>query len=176
MISLTFAREGNHILIHRDDDGAGLDLPRIRAAAIERGLVAADAGLGDPELARLILLPGFSTRTSVSEVSGRGVGMDVVHTALQKLKGTIDIHSDPDRGCRFTLRLPMTLGSAHCLVVRTAGQVAAIPDRHPRSRRLPGREAHRKAGRAAHLSRGTREPGYPRPRRAARPHRRASAR
>jgi chemosensory pili system protein ChpA (sensor histidine kinase/response regulator) len=126
-ITLTFAREGNHIVIRSADDGAGLDLPRIRTTAVERGLIPQDAALTDVEIARLILLPSFSTRTEVSEVSGRGVGMDVVNTAIQKLKGTIDIVTDPGKGCRFTLRLQMTLGTAHCLVVRAGGEMAAIP-------------------------------------------------
>jgi chemosensory pili system protein ChpA (sensor histidine kinase/response regulator) len=126
-IVLSFVREGNHIVIRCRDDGAGLDLPRIRATAMERGLIPHDAALADHETARLILLPGFSTRASVSEVSGRGVGMDVVHSAVQKLKGTIDIASEPGKGCTFTLRLPMTMGTAHCLVVRAGGELAAIP-------------------------------------------------
>ena len=126
-ITLSFAREGNHIVIRCRDDGAGLDLPRIRVAAIERGLIPSDAALADRDIARLILLPGFSTRVSVSEVSGRGVGMDVVNTAVQKLKGTIEIETERDKSCAFTLRLPMTMGTAHCLVVRTGGEMAAIP-------------------------------------------------
>jgi chemosensory pili system protein ChpA (sensor histidine kinase/response regulator) len=126
-ITLFFAREGNHIVIRSADDGGGLDLPRIRATAVARGLIPPDAALADGEIARLILLPGFSTRTEVSEVSGRGVGLDVVHSAIQKLKGTIDIATESGKGCRFTLRLPMMLGSAHCLVVRAGGEMAAIP-------------------------------------------------
>ncbi len=126
-ITLSFAQEGNHIVVRCADDGGGLDLPHIRTTAAERGLIPPDAALTDDETARLILLPGFSTRTSVSETSGRGVGMDVVHTAVQKLKGTIDIANDPGKGCRFTLRLPMTMGRAHCLVVRAGGDMAAIP-------------------------------------------------
>lgn len=126
-ITLSFVREGNHIVIRASDDGAGLDLPRIRATAVERGLIPADAALTDNEVAQIILLPGFSTRASVSEVSGRGVGMDVVHAAVQKLKGTIDIQTESGKGCAFTLRLPMTMGTAHCLVVRAGGELAAIP-------------------------------------------------
>jgi chemosensory pili system protein ChpA (sensor histidine kinase/response regulator) len=126
-ITLSFAREGNHIVVRCADDGAGLDLPRIRTTAVERGLIPHDAELADAEVARLILLPGFSTRAAVSEVSGRGVGMDVVNAAVQKLKSTIDIATEPGKGCRFTLRLPMTMGTAHCLVVRAGGEIAAIP-------------------------------------------------
>jgi chemosensory pili system protein ChpA (sensor histidine kinase/response regulator) len=127
VITLNFARDGNHIVITSTDDGAGLDLPRIRTTAIERGLVPPDVSLTDAEIARLILLPGFTTRTKVSEISGRGVGLDVVNMAVQSLKGTIDIAPGLEKGCRFTLRLPMTLGTAHCLVVRAGGEIAAIP-------------------------------------------------
>jgi len=126
-ISLSFSREGNHVVVRCADDGIGLDISRIRAAAVERGLLDADARLDDDEAARLILLPAFTTRTSVSELSGRGVGMDIVHTTLQKLKGTIDISSNAAAGTCFTLRLPMTMGTAHCLVVRSGGSTAAVP-------------------------------------------------
>lgn len=126
-VRLAFAREGNHIVIRCEDDGAGLDLHRVYAIALERGLIPADADLHGPEIARLVLLPGFSTAANVSEISGRGVGLDIVHTGVRKLKGTLDIHTEPGQGCRFTLRLPLTLGSAHCLVVRSADALAAIP-------------------------------------------------
>jgi chemosensory pili system protein ChpA (sensor histidine kinase/response regulator) len=126
-IRLSFERVGNHIVIRCADDGAGLDLPRVRAIAVERGLIPPDVVLADSEIARLVLLPGFTTRNAVSEVSGRGVGMDAVNTAVLKLKGTIEITSELDVGTCITLRLPMTLGTAHCLVVRAGGEMAAIP-------------------------------------------------
>lgn len=126
-IRLSFAREGNHIVTRCSDDGEGLDLPRIRTTAVERGLIPADAALDDAMIAQLILLHGFSTRSEVSEVSGRGVGMDVVNTMVRKLNGTLDIATEAGRGCRFTLRLPMTLGVAHCLVVRAGSEITAIP-------------------------------------------------
>ena len=126
-IRLSFVREGNHIVTRCSDDGEGLDLPRIRTTAVERGLIPADAALDDAMIAQLILLHGFSTRSEVSEVSGRGVGMDVVNTMVRKLNGTLDIATEAGRGCRITLRLPMTLGAAHCLVVRAGGEMTAIP-------------------------------------------------
>jgi chemotaxis protein histidine kinase CheA/ActR/RegA family two-component response regulator/plasmid stabilization system protein ParE len=126
-VRLAFVREGNHIVIRCEDDGAGLDLSRIHGIAVQRGLVSENTELSDTEIARLILLPGFSTSGNVSEISGRGVGMDIVHTGVRKLKGTIDIQTANGKGCRFTLRLPLTLGSAHCLLVRSAGTLAAIP-------------------------------------------------
>lgn len=127
LLRLAFAREGNHIVIHCEDDGTGLDLPRIHGLAVQRGLIAESAELSDADIARLILLPGFSTSDSVSEISGRGVGMDIVHTGVRKLKGTLDIQTATGQGCRFILRLPLTLGSAHCLVVKSAGALSAIP-------------------------------------------------
>jgi chemotaxis protein histidine kinase CheA/ActR/RegA family two-component response regulator len=126
-LRLTFAREGTHIVIRCEDDGAGLDLHRIHGMAVQRGLVPENADLSEAEIARLILLPGFSTSEHVSETSGRGVGMDIVHTSIRKLKGSLDIQTFSGKGCRFLLRLPLTLGSAHCLLVRSAGMLVAIP-------------------------------------------------
>ncbi len=126
-IRLSFVREGNHIVIRCSDDGAGLDLTHIHGVAVQRGMIPEDAELNDAQITRLILLPGFSTRSQVSEVSGRGVGMDVVNAAMEKLKGTIDIASELGAGCDFTLRLPLTLGSAHCLLVKSGGLMSAIP-------------------------------------------------
>ncbi len=126
-VRIAFAREGNNVVIRCEDDGAGLNLHRIYSLAVERGLVAEGANLGEGEIARLIFLPGFSTSESVTEVSGRGVGMDVVHTALRKLKGSVEIQTFAGKGCRFILRLPLTLGSAHCLLVKSADTLVAIP-------------------------------------------------
>ena len=126
-ITLSFARAGSHIVIECADDGAGLDLGLIHGTAVARGLITEHQTLKDEDIARLILLPGFSTKTEVSQVSGRGVGMDIVHNALAKLKGEIDIQSEPGRGCRMILRVPMSLGSAHCLLVRAGDDMVAVP-------------------------------------------------
>ena len=126
-LRLAFAREGNHIVIRCEDDGAGLDLTRIHGLAVQRGLIPEAAELSDADIARLILLPGFTTHNSVSEISGRGVGMDIVNTGIRKLKGTLDIQTVSGQGCCFTLSLPLTLGSAHCLLVKSAGILCAIP-------------------------------------------------
>ncbi len=126
-VRLTFARQGNHIVIRCEDDGVGLDLSRIRGLAVRRGLIPDDVVLSESEIARLILLPGFSTSENVSELSGRGVGMDVVNAAVQKLKGTLEIQSVAGKGCSFILRLPLILGSAHCLVVKSGSLTVAIP-------------------------------------------------
>lgn len=126
-ITISFARVGSYIVIECTDDGGGLDLGLIHSTAVTRGLIEGQHELKDEDIARLILLPGFSTKTEVSQVSGRGVGMDIVHNALTHLKGEIDIQSEPGRGCRFMLRVPMRLGSAHCLLVRAGESIVAVP-------------------------------------------------
>ena len=126
-IELTVTRAGNTVAVHIKDDGRGLDLAAIRAKAVEKGLVAADAALTDADLTRLILLPGFSTREQVSEVSGRGVGMDVVAASMQALKGSLDIKSEPGRGCELVLHFQASLVTQHALLVRAAGQLYALP-------------------------------------------------
>jgi chemotaxis protein histidine kinase CheA len=126
-IVLGFSRDGNYLLVTCRDDGAGLDLDRIRAHALAQGLVTDDQSLSDDDIARLILRSGFSTAASVTEVSGRGVGMDVVHTSVAKLKGRIDIRTEAGRGTTFTLRLPMSLGIVHCLSVVVGPHTLALP-------------------------------------------------
>lgn len=126
-ITISFARVGSYIVIECADDGGGLDLGLIQSTAVTRGLIEGHHELKDEDIARLILLPGFSTKIEVSQVSGRGVGMDIVHNALTHLKGEIDIQSESGRGCRFMLRVPMRLGSAHCLLVRAGENIVAVP-------------------------------------------------
>ena len=129
-ILLEFVRQGSSILVRVKDDGKGLDYQRIREKAIERGLITESAELNQNELARLTLLPGFSTRDSVSEISGRGVGMDVVVSRLTQLKGTVDLHSDTGNGCEVLLRLQASLVTQQSLLVHAAGQMFAIPIHH----------------------------------------------
>jgi len=126
-IHVGFARDGNYLTITCHDDGAGLDLARIRSHALARGVVTADQNLADDEVAGLILRPGFSTADEVTEVSGRGVGMDIVHAAVLKLKGSMDIRTTTGRGATFRLRVPMSLGIVHCLLVVAGGQTFALP-------------------------------------------------
>ncbi len=128
-IALNAYQKGNHVVIEIEDDGSGLDLERIRARAVERGLVAAEAAndLGDDELRQLIFLPGFSTAVEVTELSGRGVGMDVVRTNIGRLGGVIDVHSQLGIGTKFTLTLPITLAIVSALVLRVRDQTFAIP-------------------------------------------------
>ncbi len=109
---------GTQVLIRVSDDGQGIDREAVRARAIERGLVTADARLGDPEIYALLFAPGFSTAREVTDVSGRGVGMDVVKRNVEGLRGSIDITSQPGVGTAVTLRLPLTLAIIDGLLVR----------------------------------------------------------
>lgn len=126
-INLDFSRQGSGIVVTIRDDGKGLDYERIRAKAIDRELIRADQQLTHAELARLVLLPGFSTREQVSEISGRGVGMDVVATRLANIKGTVELSSEPGHGCEIVLRFQASLVTQHTLLVEAGKQVFAIP-------------------------------------------------
>ncbi|WP_373922500.1 Hpt domain-containing protein [Pseudoduganella sp. SL102] len=112
------SQQGNEIVLAFSDDGAGLDLERIRARARERGLLG-DGETADAAVASLIFEPGFSTADALTELAGRGVGMDVVRSEAQALGGRIDTHTEPGKGTRFTIHLPLTLGVTHS--VRVAG-------------------------------------------------------
>jgi chemosensory pili system protein ChpA (sensor histidine kinase/response regulator) len=128
-IRLRAYHEGTQTVIQITDDGAGLHPERLRAKAISVGMVsAADAvKLTDDELFALIFLPGFSTAAEISEISGRGVGMDIVKTTIQRLKGRIDLDSKVGIGTTFTVRLPMTLAVMRALLVKSHKQTFAIP-------------------------------------------------
>jgi chemotaxis protein histidine kinase CheA/CheY-like chemotaxis protein len=126
-LTLSFRRDGNYVVVVCRDDGAGLDLERIRARALEQGLIDAADDLDDAAIARLVLRPGFSTAASLTEVSGRGVGMDIVHTGIARLKGSIDIRTEAGRGATIALRAPMSLGIVHCLLVASGQQIFALP-------------------------------------------------
>ena len=128
-IRLSAAHEGNHIVIEVADDGKGLDADKLKAKAVEKGLVSETeaADMSDAEAYQLIFRPGFSTAQQVSQVSGRGVGMDVVKTNLATLNGTIDIESTPGAGTRFVLKLPLTLAIIQSMLVRSGAETFAIP-------------------------------------------------
>jgi len=120
---------GNHVLISVEDDGAGLDEVGIRKTALERGLVTEErvGSLTRRDLWNLIFLPGFSTRRETTDVSGRGVGMDVVKTNITRLSGMIEIDSIQGRGTRFTLTVPITLAIIQSLIIRVRGRTFALP-------------------------------------------------
>ncbi|MFO1351942.1 MAG: response regulator [Gammaproteobacteria bacterium] len=128
-IVLDFWREGNSIVVRCKDDGAGLNYAAIRYAAIERGLLRENQRVSEEELARLIMMPGFSTRSEATQVSGRGIGMDAVYTRVQELKGSLNIRSEANKGSQFDLKLPVTLLSTHGLLVRVQKRLFAVSDR-----------------------------------------------
>jgi two-component system chemotaxis sensor kinase CheA len=126
---LSAAHEGNQIVVSIKDDGNGIDTDRVGQKAIEKGLITADqfAGMSREDAFELLFLPGFSTKDTTSDLSGRGVGMDVVKTNILKLSGLIEIKSTKGAGAEFILRLPLTLAIIQALLVNVAGEVYAIP-------------------------------------------------
>ncbi|MEM7078514.1 MAG: Hpt domain-containing protein [Pseudomonadota bacterium] len=126
-IDLMLSREGGDVVLEISDDGAGIDVESVRAKAVERGLVAEDAQLTDEEMLQFILAPGFTTAKLVTQISGRGVGMDVVHSEVKQLGGSINIASRPGRGTRFTLRVPFTVSVNRALMVSVNDDLYAIP-------------------------------------------------
>ena len=119
--------QGTQITIRVSDDGGGLDYEKIRRRAIERGMVREDQTLSQSELSSLIFLPGFSTAAKLTDVSGRGVGMDVVREAVQRLKGSISVDSETGQGSTFTVHLPTTLAVSRALLIQSNGHQFAIP-------------------------------------------------
>ena len=126
-IRLSVRQEGNEVLLELQDDGGGLDLERIRARAIEAGLLGADETIGEQGLAEMIFRPGFSTASEVSEISGRGVGMDVVRAEVAALGGRVEVISEPGRGARFVVHLPLTLAIAQVVLVGVGDLRFALP-------------------------------------------------
>ena len=121
------SQAGNEVVLQFSDDGAGLDLPRIREKAVALGLVAPDAELGDEQAAELIFAPGFSTADTLTELAGRGVGMDVVRSEAQALGGRVTIDTRAGQGTRFTIRLPLTLAVTQVVLVASADRTYALP-------------------------------------------------
>jgi two-component system chemotaxis sensor kinase CheA len=128
-VYLNAYHQGTQVVIEVRDDGHGIDLTQIRKQAVEKGIVEADEiqRLSDSEAINLIFEPGFSTAAEVTEVSGRGVGMDVVRTSLDKLKGTVHVSSLKGKGTTIQLRVPLTLASIQTLLFRVAGRLFAVP-------------------------------------------------
>ncbi len=122
-------QESGHVMIEVSDDGAGIHVEKVRSKAIERGLITAEraAQLSERELLQLIFLPGFSTAEAVTNVSGRGVGMDVVRTNVEKIGGKVELESRPGLGTTLRLRIPLTLAIIPALIVKSVGQSFALP-------------------------------------------------
>lgn len=126
-IRLSAEQKGARIFVRVADDGRGIDRVRVRAKAIEKGIIQADAQLTDEEIDQLICAPGFSTAETISNISGRGVGMDVVRSNVEALGGRVEIDSTPGAGTTFTMILPLTLAILDGMIVRLAGQRYVLP-------------------------------------------------
>ncbi len=126
-ITLKAWQEGSSVMIEVSDDGKGIDPKELRQKAIAKGLIAENGAPTDEEALHLVFLPGFSTKQVASSVSGRGVGMDVVRTAVEKHRGAIRIDSVMGRGTRFSIRLPIEMSIVPTLLVRTAGAILGMP-------------------------------------------------
>ncbi len=128
-IRLSAMHRENRILIRVQDDGAGIDPAKVKATAIKRGVLTAEAAerLSDQEAVELVFAPGFSTAEKVTDVSGRGVGMDIVRTNIEKLNGSVSIDTHAGKGTTFTLELPLTLAIIDALMVGVGDQILAIP-------------------------------------------------
>lgn len=126
-ILLSARQEGNQIMITIEDDGKGMDKEAIRQKALEKGLIGEEENLSDRDIFNLIFEPGFSTAAQVTNISGRGVGMDVVKKQISKLKGIIDITSTPNVGTTISIQLPLTLAIVQSLLVKSQDEIFAIP-------------------------------------------------
>jgi two-component system chemotaxis sensor kinase CheA len=128
-IYLNAYHQGTQVVIEIRDDGRGVDLERVRREVVQKGFVKAEEAsrLLDSELTNFIFEPGFSTAAEITEVSGRGVGMDVVRTVLDRLKGTVQVISQPGKGTTIQLRAPLTLASIQTLLFRVGGRLFAVP-------------------------------------------------
>ncbi len=129
LITLRAYHEGGQVIIEISDDGGGIDLERVKAKAIEKGVIGTDAAnrLSEAELINMIFQAGFSTAAEVTNVSGRGVGMDVVRTNIERIGGTVDMQSPPAGGTMLKVKIPLTLAIIPALVVTTGGDRYAIP-------------------------------------------------
>ena len=127
LVRLTALHRSGRIVLEVSDDGAGINRARVKEKAIANGLIAPDAALTDDEIDNLIFLPGFSTASTVSDISGRGVGMDVVRQSVVALGGRISISSRPGQGSTFTLSLPLTLAVLDGMVISARGHTLIIP-------------------------------------------------
>lgn len=126
-ICLWASQKGNHVVIEVKDDGHGIDAEQVRKKAVAKGMILPDAELSREEIYDLLFIPGFSTRDQVSDLSGRGVGMDVVKNNISSLSGMIEIESEPGQGTNMIMTLPITLAIIKALIVKVCGKTYAIP-------------------------------------------------
>jgi len=126
-IRLSSFQKGNHVVIDVEDDGRGVELEKVKRKALEKGLISDATFLSEREALDLLFMPGFSTSDKVSDISGRGVGMDVVKNNIAAVSGMVDIESRPGEGCRVTITLPITLAIIKALIITSVGRTYAIP-------------------------------------------------
>jgi chemosensory pili system protein ChpA (sensor histidine kinase/response regulator) len=126
-VRFSLRQESNEVVFELADDGAGLDIGRIRQKALDSGLITPDEEISDEQLMQLIFTAGLSTAGEVTEIAGRGVGLDVVRSEVSALGGRVDVSSEPGKGVRFTIHLPLTLAVTRTLMVRAAHAVYALP-------------------------------------------------
>lgn len=126
-VTLSAVHRSGRVVIELQDDGGGIDRDRVRQIAVDKGLVGESDELSDAEIDNLLFRPGFSTRSEVSNLSGRGVGMDVVKSEIQALGGRVSIHSESGVGTTVTISLPLTLAVMEGMVVETAGEILVVP-------------------------------------------------
>jgi len=126
-ILLSAAQESNHVVITIMDDGSGIDAARVQAKAVSRGLLKGDEALSERDVVQLIFAQGFSTREAITEVSGRGVGLDVVLKSIERLNGLVEVETVHGVGTKFIIQLPLTLAIISALLVEAAGRNYAVP-------------------------------------------------
>jgi len=127
LIKLSSYQKGNHVVIEVEDDGRGIDLEKVKQKALGKGIISKTEVLSEREVIELIFLPGFSTTETVSDISGRGVGMDVVKNNIAAVSGMVDVETTLGRGSRMIITLPITLAIIKALIISTAGHFYALP-------------------------------------------------
>lgn len=127
LIKLSSYQKGNHVVIEVEDDGRGIDLEKVKKKALAKGIISPAEVLSEREVIELIFLPGFSTTETVSEISGRGVGMDVVKNNIAAVSGMVDVETTLGRGSRMIITLPITLAIIKALIISTSGHFYALP-------------------------------------------------
>jgi two-component system chemotaxis sensor kinase CheA len=142
VVFLRAEQKGGHIVIEIADDGRGLDVARIRSKAIQQGIISPDEQLEERAVFDLIFHPGFSTKDVVTEVSGRGVGMDVVKKHIERLRGKVEISSIPGRGSRFEIKLPLTMAIIDGMVIRIGSERYVVPTIALKESLRPSRDAY----------------------------------
>jgi two-component system chemotaxis sensor kinase CheA len=126
-IRISSCQKGNHVVIEIEDDGGGIDVEKVKSKALQKGLVTDVTTVTDREAIDFIFLPGFSTNDTVSEISGRGVGMDVVKNNISAVSGMVDVETRKGEGSRFIITLPITLAIIKALIIRCSGRTYALP-------------------------------------------------